>query len=365
MALHEEYDTTPDQLQWLMHLEQERQHLSASVEEALADSSSLSHEQFDEEQSMDTARKKALIPPRLSLQSKMLPAVRSEGVERGLTGSQQAIASSRESSTPTTPQGQNVFKRIAQRLTAVFGGAEPDEEVAAVPEQEKVSLVDRPRIRQTALLPAVPSIAPYAMHEQTAVPKVIDAVPSVRQPVMPMLTADMTDTGQQRLAGKNTKVRLETVPLPIVTNSMQQVDARDVPASYGVLREPLDIVVRSRVQSGGISQSGVSRGAVHSEEVGASLRSQVEKPLRGGVAAGERGSLSGAGVFENGQCECMVKNSSITTTCVVQVMLTANPGPVAVHYVSLQSQVGFTVHLTGPASMKTPFNYIILLCELF
>lgn len=365
MALYEEYDDTQDQLQWLKHLEQERQDLSASVEETLADPSSLPQDQLDDDQPVNTSRKTALIPPRLSLQSKMLPAVRSEGVGQALIGNQQAISSPAQPNTVVAAQGQSVFKRIAQRLTVVFGGTGRDEETDPESEQEKTPLVERSRVRQTALLPAVPALPPYAMNGRTDGAKVIDAVPSVRQPVMPLRAADMTDTGKQRLAGKNTKVRLETVPLPIIPKSVEQVNARAVTPTYGEVREPLDIVLRSRAHSGRISQSGIISEIEPAEEVEIATRSQAEKPLSRENTSTKRGSLSGTATFESGQRECTVKNSNITTTSVAQIMLTANPGPVAVHYVSLQPQIGFTVHLTGPASTKTPFNYVILLGELF
>jgi hypothetical protein len=78
-----------------------------------------------------------------------------------------------------------------------------------------------------------------------------------------------------------------------------------------------------------------------------------------------RESLAGSGVFENGQRDVVVANGHITSSSVVLVMLTGNPGPVVVQYVSLQPQVGFTVHLTAPVTAETPFNYVVLLGELF
>jgi hypothetical protein len=75
--------------------------------------------------------------------------------------------------------------------------------------------------------------------------------------------------------------------------------------------------------------------------------------------------LSGSGMFESGQRDVMIPNSHITASSVVVPMLTSNPGPVVVQYVSLHPHIGFTLHLTAPATAKTSFNYIILLGELF
>jgi len=73
-----------------------------------------------------------------------------------------------------------------------------------------------------------------------------------------------------------------------------------------------------------------------------------------------RADLSGTGTFERGQCDLAVANTHVTAASVVVVVLTGDPGPVVVHYVSLQPGVGFTVHLSAPAKNATPFNYTLL-----
>jgi len=83
------------------------------------------------------------------------------------------------------------------------------------------------------------------------------------------------------------------------------------------------------------------------------------------VGAAARGALSGSGVVECGQQEVIMTNKYVTASSIVLVMLTKDPGPVVVQYISLQPQVGFTIHLTAPAAMKASFNYVILLGELF
>ncbi len=401
MALHEDFDNTQDQLLWLKHLDKERQHLSASVEETLADPSSSQQDQWDDDGlPPDTSQKTALIPPRLSLQSRVLPVVGAARTEQSPTGTHQAIASSQEPHATEAPQGQNVFKRIAQRLTAVFGSSDQHEAVGTDVRQGKGIEPVQPRRSQTALLPAVsptpsiprmpsvpqtsnrpsvdtmptmPPLPTYTPNEWTGGPKptVVDAVPSVRQPAIPVRSSEMadaeTDTGKQKLAGWNTKVRLQAVSLPsrsamIATRPIEEVDTKPDPRE---VREPLDSSVHNHTRSGQTAQIGVSRATGKIEEVRVAKPAQEQRSLQAGNTVAGRGSLSGMDAFESGQSEYAVKNTNITATSVVQVMLSSNPGPVALHYVSLQPQVGFTIHLTGPATMKTGFNYVILLSELF
>jgi hypothetical protein len=69
--------------------------------------------------------------------------------------------------------------------------------------------------------------------------------------------------------------------------------------------------------------------------------------------------MSGSGQFEKGQSEIMVVNAHITASSVVIVVLTADPGPVVVQYVTLHPQVGFTVHLSAATRKAASFNYRI------
>ena len=401
MALHEDYDSTQDQLQWLKHLDKERQNISASVEETLAVPASSQPDPWDEDAPLpDTSQKTALIRPRLSLQSKVLPAVRVAETDRSLTGSQQAVVVSRAQPATEPQPGQNVFKRIAQRLTAVFGSSDQTEDGAAEARKEKVIAAEQPRRAQTALLPAVsplplipttqprssasgvdtmPTMPPLPLYTPNewpsgAKPTVVDAVPSARQPVMPAVPVRLTelsdadlDTGKQKLAGWNTKVRLQAVSLPsqsakIAVKPIEEVDTK--PDLSEMPEEP-DVMASSHIQSEEAQYTATKPDTGKMEAVNVATPAQEHRSLHAGSAVGGRGSLSGTDVFESGQSECAVKNTNITATAVVLVMLTSNPGPVALHYISTQPQVGFTIHLTGPATMKTAFNYIILLGELF
>ncbi|GAC1496727.1 MAG: hypothetical protein NVS2B12_00310 [Ktedonobacteraceae bacterium] len=135
----------------------------------------------------------------------------------------------------------------------------------------------------------------------------------------------------------------------------------------------------------GVDQASLSRpvtsvrpepGSLTNPSLSAITRKPVEvsstsKYLPATNAAGERErsasrrALSGTGAFEPGQGEAIVVNRHVTEASVVLVTLTANPGPVVVQYVTLRPRIGFTVHLTAPSTMRTSFNYIVLLGELF
>ncbi len=57
----------------------------------------------------------------------------------------------------------------------------------------------------------------------------------------------------------------------------------------------------------------------------------------------------------------MVRNARVTEQSIVTVMLASNPGPVVVHYVSLQPRAGFTLHMSAPVTTQTPFSYAVWL----
>jgi hypothetical protein len=83
-------------------------------------------------------------------------------------------------------------------------------------------------------------------------------------------------------------------------------------------------------------------------------------PLTGARGEEKDPILSGSGLFACGQRTVTVAHAQITASSVVLVMLAASPGPVVVQYVSLQPGESFTAHLTAPATMETPFNYLVL-----
>jgi hypothetical protein len=171
--------------------------------------------------------------------------------------------------------------------------------------------------------------------------------------------------GQRRLAGRPGKIRLETAVLP----TPQQFEKKEeMQRSENSERASLANLVAVNIPgSGGVATSS------HLPAVGklgeASGTTSTHLPAldkyKGEVGAAARGALSGSGVVECGQQEVIMANKYVTASSVVLVMLTKDPGPVVVQYISLQPQVGFTIHLTAPAAMKASFNYVVLLGELF
>jgi len=70
--------------------------------------------------------------------------------------------------------------------------------------------------------------------------------------------------------------------------------------------------------------------------------------------------LSGSSTFKRGQREIAIEHTHVTPSSVITTMLTGDPGPVVVQYISLRPGVGFTVHLSAPAEKETSFNYMII-----
>src|SRR2546425_5526912 len=116
----------------------------------------------------------------------------------------------------------------------------------------------------------------------------------------------------QRLSRRATKVRLEVAPEPI---------------------EAFKQLVKAEEEEVEVTTSG----ALPRVEV-----------MVGRVAAVTSRIVAGAGVFEGGCADAALAYKHITRSSVVVVMLTSDPGPVVVQYVSLQPGVGFTVHLSAP-----------------
>jgi len=71
--------------------------------------------------------------------------------------------------------------------------------------------------------------------------------------------------------------------------------------------------------------------------------------------------LCGSGLIEAGQEDITISNQRVSAQSVVTVMLAGNPGPVVLHYVSVQPRAGFTLHMSAPVSTPTPFTYAVWL----
>jgi hypothetical protein len=228
---------------WYSRMAHKRKELSDSVEETLKDTA-VRNEDWDDEDDFDVPQHNntSLIPPRLSLQSKPLPAVHPP----------QQIETQVHSSPVST-----IGARAGNHSTAVSPSTEP-----------------------------APAVSPT-----------------------------------QRLAGRSTKVHLQVVSKP----------------------ESIPLPAEARVQS---QETGP-----YSTLLAANLP---------GTLHSDQPILSGTGKFEDGQSDAAVLNTHITACSVVLVTLTSDPGPVVVQYISLQPELGFTIHLTAPTKNCTLFNYAIL-----
>jgi hypothetical protein len=247
--------------QWQSRFAKERLNLSASVEEALAEPSIqedlLSEEQENADEPASQPHSTTIIPPKLSLQSKSMPAVQVE--------------------TPKPAQGA-----------------------------------------------------------------VVDTSPALStRPVEPPTRGQK----KHRLAGRTTKVRLQAIP-----KTEKKSGAKVQP-------ETVDLDHQQPAIDDHQTKAG-SDAQPYTEPIAMVGMEQDVRTIT-------RGKLSGSGVFERGQEEITVTNLLISSTSVVIVTLIGDPGPVVVHYVTLQPQTGFTIHLSASAMKQTAFNYVILMTELF
>jgi hypothetical protein len=369
MALQEERNEQK-QRKWLSRLARERRDLSASVEAALLDS--VAQEQggdsVDEgqESSVHPVQGTTLIPPRLSLQSKMMTAVQSGSFVENATRTQTAEG---EQSAPLLITGQhaNLLARFAQRITtslAAFGTAMhpevfPPSFVDDEEEPQKSQAKEAVTISQA--VPVAPVIPPPQKQEPGSVHT--GSFSATHPPAPSTLVKPVQ--GQRRLAGKTGKIRLETAVLP----TPQQFEKREeVQRPEKSERASVaDLVAVSVPGSGGVATSSHLPIVGKLGEVSGTTSTHLPAldKYKGEVGAAARGALSGSGVVECGQQEVIMANKYVTASSVVLVMLTRDPGPVVVQYISLQPHVGFTIHLTAPAAMKASFNYVVLLGELF
>jgi hypothetical protein len=348
-----------DTPQWSTRLEQGRQKLSASMEEALADVSMQDDEWEEEDEQMkarvESADKTTVIPPRLSLQSKVLPAVQvPDRITHQVT--KPLVSGDGGGVSVESEQKDSVFMRLARRLTASFAAfgvsMQPDvvEGPVAMPHSEAIPSPEK----ATRMSPARP--------EQEKRP----VNGSALRPFVPSSDENATSEQKRRLA-RTTRVRLETVSAPV--SEVTTATVGPVGSSEMVSRQPLP---SSSYQSGMVitqQDKTIDVDRVHSDdEVEREGReTSVKLPVVATLVRSEygtnvvpaHGQFFGRGIFEGGQGDKMVEDNHVTEGCVIFVMLTGNPGPVVVHYISLYPGVGFTVHLTAPVSKETAFNYII------
>jgi len=387
MALYEQQQS---QGQWQDRLKQERRNISVSVVETLAVgpdeqwSEYVEGNEDSEAYNTPLAGEKniALIPPRLSLQSKMLPALRSGSFVQSATAAHAAFqqAELQEKQTEQRQVGQvgqvtsqtNIFARIAQRLTSSFAALTFPRVEQTLPVSSVHALTPAPQLRQEQSLSVREnhdaSVLPSLVHtiEEPMLPpvKVIDAIPATPS-TRPLVAHQQTEP--HRLAGHTAKIRLQTAPHPQITalHTAQQVPLsheeweRNIQESFSFeapdeLREPL--VINLNVPDVSLVSTRPDLVAVSPPK-----KDEHEEPLQEKHAYK---TLFGSHAFEIGQAEAMVTQEQVQLSSVIHITLTSNPGQTLVQYVSLHPQAGFTVHLTAPASSRTTFNYALLIPSL-
>lgn len=405
MVLNQEHEEQ-NQHTWRSRVARERRGLSVSVEETLGDASSGDFSWVDEDGRGATSFTRSvhdtsLVPPRFSLQSRTVEAIRSDH-SLGADDNSYVVVSSAEdgekkSHSPT--QNTNALLRFAQRLTSSFvafntvpGSFSPSEHLG-----EAVRL--DPAAREISRSLKASSLASIADIEVCTASTMTGAFPKdICKSNSPYPTSSRDPHSRQRLAGRTTRIRLEVVPGAASQKEKERpVASLHNPSGSSDIKDSLTPVLeQTGANTTGIHLKAIAplheeRGStsVHLPTIGASRTEPKSDPgtaqskfpivdkmqsdvlhqpadiLNGTLEKAPQGALSGSGFFASGQRETTIANPYITSTSVVLTTLTSNPGPVVVQYITLQPQVGFTVHLTAPTTMRTSFNYIVLLGELF
>jgi hypothetical protein len=391
MVLNEEHNEQNQQI-WLSRVARERQDLSVSVAETLGVSIQEEFSWSDDDdrdyaEGYSSAHDASVVPPRLSLQSRVVETAPSaSGPQAGLSSSAVVPSSEvggRKSDTPT--QNSNILTRFAQRLTASFGALNVNMQEASPATMGQAAQTPPLSFERKAS-----SLASIADIEVCTASTMTGSMVSTRQPFASATahTSGNSVQTRQRLAGRTTRIRLEVVPGPdgkkiASTNVRDDRPCEITEANTTGMRLPIASLQprQSRSDPGSTSAHMPALNA-YRDAVGltsAHIRA-VETAKDPADAAGTyfpafdletpgsqslQGALSGTACFERGQRELTVSNSSVSASSVVLVTLITNPGPVVVQYISLQPQAGFTVHLTAPPSTDVTFNYVVLLAELF
>ncbi len=333
---------------WEARLIRERQNISESVEQTLADMSSL-EEWSNEQQHYDPTNHSStgteLVPPQISLQSKVLPSVRPVSFVQSVTAEIAAQkAAAKEVEEQQKPQSTNILARFAQRFTSSIAAIMQPDTYTWEPTASKQS--ETPQERHLTPLPPTHTTVSVEREQESTVIDAIPATPS--QPLLPPVQS------KQRLAGHTAKIRLQNAPTAKATPHLKEEG--DVYAwnreTKEPLREPLTVNVRVRE----VVRDRVSVSSSIPMSVSEKFRSQQEKRVDESTGCT---TFFGKGSFEKGQGELMVRDVHTIETSVVHVTLTSNPGPTLVQYISLHPEVGFTLHLTAPAEAKTTFNYVL------
>ena len=410
MAWFDELDEQT-QRQWRSRLEKGRIELSASVEQTLAEGAEEEWLDEDDEeeggghvgdgQSGEVRRATAVIPPRLSLQTKPMYTVASQVSGSVPAAGQPQAAVVQTGDTQGRPPAQEkqqggVFSRLAQRvtmslaaITLPFQGHAAGGQSAQppVPPTAQETYIPMPGLLASPNLSMQTVTTVRVEHsETTTTTTIIDAsamhqpLPAPVLPPIPQLPRNATATAQEegkaRPAGYPTKVHLEAAPKGTSLHGVggQSENRQKGAGSYPPhdSTEPLALsntfsIPRSEptfelpvVDERQAAPAEAAPGSEAIYEKTTSGRLPSVRTLERGAALASWQPLFGSGCFDAGQGDAAIACSQITTASVVTVMLASDPGPVVVQYISLQPGIGFTVHLSAPTKVKTSFNYAVL-----
>ena len=163
------------------------------------------------------------------------------------------------------------------------------------------------------------------------------------QTITDSVAVPQTAQKKRRLAGRTTKVHLQAVP-----KSEKKSESKvSIEAEKNLISTDREEKIN---------------GKSNSKRISSSERGVIAKGKMGGVASG---SLAGSGVLKQGQRDVEVTNTYISSSSVVIVTLIEDPGPVVVKFITMQPQIGFTLHFSDSAETEARFNYVILMGELF
>ncbi len=338
---------------WHSRLAQERLGLSVSVEEALVDSV-LQERSGEPTDSMHTTHERALFPPRLSLQSRPIAALRPARMVSS-TGDDSIVVSAdaKHEQKSTTGMHDTAALRHYTHYSPASLATPESLEVADLPPGQLP--LPGSQFDAASVAPAPERLADKGV---TAISYPLAAPGKGGAQIVPQ---------RQRVIGQTAKIpvkiRLETLPalviaeavaLPTSTSAREHV-ARDLSMTSTHLPTVGSAYEEAHARSTPVPVALLTR----MREGNTSTHLPAIEIFNGESYIASRGILTGSGAIERGQSDVTIDNSAITASSVVLVMLTSNPGPVAVHYVSLHVLVGFTLHLTAPTTMKTAFNYML------
>jgi hypothetical protein len=411
MAWFDELDEQT-QRQWRSRLEKGRIELSASVEQTLAEG--VAEEEWldgdDEEegggqvgdgQRGEERRATAVIPPRLSLQTKPMYTVASQVSGAVPAADQSQVPAVQTGGMQERPPAQEkqqggVFSRLAQRvtmslaaITLPFQGhapAAPSAQSPAPPAAQETCIPMPGLLASPNLSMQTVTTVRVEHSETTTTTTIIDAsamhhpLPAPVLPPIPQLPRNATATAQEegkaRPAGYPTKVHLEAAPKGTSLHGVggQSENRQKGAGSYPPhdSTEPLALsntfsIPRSEptfelpvVDERQAAPAEAAPGSEAIYEKTTSGRLPSVRTLERGAALASWQPLFGSGCFDAGQGDAAIACSQITAASVVTVMLASDPGPVVVQYISLQPGIGFTVHLSAPTKVKTSFNYAVL-----